>query len=187
MDNEVFEKLVRKEVAKYVNERLDKSEGKQIAESGVYIVWSCKAIQNNKAIASTILSDGMYYEVTYNGDKEELYIDAYKRWENVCIKIPEGTVTDIIYELSVSRPPRGTTYGVVEYLEGEATEEALSATKEKVVENVCKAIRDIAKKSDDFFIVKTNEGKTAVGNKFVIPTIEKEAPACRIEIIDERK
>ena len=27
---------------------------------------------------------GMYYELTYNGDKKELYFDAYKKWENIC-------------------------------------------------------------------------------------------------------
>ena len=26
--------------------------------------------------------DGMYYEVTFNGDKREWYLDAYKKFEN---------------------------------------------------------------------------------------------------------
>jgi hypothetical protein len=30
--------------------------------------------------------DGMYYEFTWNGDKNEGYLDAYKKWENVTIK-----------------------------------------------------------------------------------------------------
>lgn len=30
-------------------------------------------------------TDGMYYEITYNGDKREAYLDAYKKWENKCI------------------------------------------------------------------------------------------------------
>lgn len=29
----------------------------------------------------------MYYECTYNGDKNELYFDAYKKWENKCIEV----------------------------------------------------------------------------------------------------
>ena len=33
--------------------------------------------------------DGMYYEVTYNGDKDEIYFDAYKKFENRCIKVGE--------------------------------------------------------------------------------------------------
>ena len=47
--------------------------------------WQVKALQNWKALASTTLSDGMYYEITYNGDKGEAYIDCYKKWENFVI------------------------------------------------------------------------------------------------------
>ena len=85
MGNDKFLKVVKAAVTKYVNERLDKSDGKKITEDDVFIVWSCKTLQNNKALASTTLSDGMYYELTYNGDKDELYFDAYKKWENICI------------------------------------------------------------------------------------------------------
>ena len=88
MGNDKFLKVVKAEVTKYVNERLDKSDGKKITEDDVFIVWSCKTLQNNKALASTTLSDGMYYELTYNGDKDELYFDAYKKWENICIPKP---------------------------------------------------------------------------------------------------
>lgn len=28
----------------------------------------------------------MYYEVTHNGDKNETYVDVYKKWENYCVK-----------------------------------------------------------------------------------------------------
>ena len=51
------------------------------------MVWSCKTLQNSKALLSTTISDGMYYELTYNGDKKELYLDAYKKFENRCIKL----------------------------------------------------------------------------------------------------
>ena len=88
MGNDKFLKVVKAAVTKYVNERLDKSDGKKITEDDVFIVWSCKTLQNNKALASTTLSDGMYYEITHNGDKGEIYLDAYKKWENVCI--PRG-------------------------------------------------------------------------------------------------
>lgn len=90
MSEREFIKIVREEVAKYTNEHLDKSDNKQITEDDVFIVWNCKTLQNNKALASTTLFDGMYYEVTYNGDKKEIYFDAYKKWENKCISLDQG-------------------------------------------------------------------------------------------------
>ena len=89
MGNDKFIELCKKIVKDYANEHLDKSDNVQIAEENVFVVWSCKTLQNNKALLSTTLSDGMYYELTYNGDKRELYLDAYKKFENTCIKIEE--------------------------------------------------------------------------------------------------
>lgn len=52
----------------------------------VFIVWSCKTLQNYKCLASTTVSgDGIYVEYTYNGDKQELYEDVYKKVTNTCI------------------------------------------------------------------------------------------------------
>lgn len=48
----------------------------------VFVVWYCKTLQNHKALLSTPLPDGMYYEFTYNGDKDEAYLDAYRKVEN---------------------------------------------------------------------------------------------------------
>ena len=87
MNEREFIKIVRVEVAKYTNEHLDKSDNKQITEDDVFIVWNCKTLRNNKALASTTIFDGMYYEITYNGDKNEIYFDAYKKWENKCISL----------------------------------------------------------------------------------------------------
>lgn len=87
MGSEQFTALVKKTVMEYANAHLDKTDGKHITEDDVFIVWQCKTLQNNKALASTTLFDGMYYELTYNGDKQECYVDAYKKWENFCIKV----------------------------------------------------------------------------------------------------
>lgn len=87
MDSKTFIDLCKEEIVKYANEHLDKTDGLKITLDNVFVVWSCKTLQNNKALLSTTLSDGMYYEFTYNGDKRELYLDAYKKWENKCIKI----------------------------------------------------------------------------------------------------
>ena len=67
-------------VEDYVLQHLDK--GVKEPKFEVYIVWKCKALQNWKYLISTDLYDGMYYEMTYNGDKKEWYLDAYKKFEN---------------------------------------------------------------------------------------------------------
>lgn len=79
-----FLTLCKQKVVNYVNGHFD---NKNITEDDVFIVWCCKTLQNSKALLSTTISDGMYYELTYNGDKNELYFDAYKKWENKCIKL----------------------------------------------------------------------------------------------------
>ena len=87
MNEKDFVALCKKTVAQYVNEHLNKSDCNHITEEDVFIVWMCKTLQNSKAMVSTALFDGMYYELTYNGDKKELYLDAYHKWENKCIPV----------------------------------------------------------------------------------------------------
>ena len=72
-------------VADYYNDRVEKTDGVAITADDVYVVWFCKTLQNWKALLSTDVPDGMYYELTYNGDKRVTYLDAYKKWENVPI------------------------------------------------------------------------------------------------------
>ena len=74
-DNQVIN-LVRN----YIDEHLDKSD--PVPEYTVFIVWKCKTLQNWKYLLSSTIHDGMYYELTYNGDKKEWYLDAYKKFEN---------------------------------------------------------------------------------------------------------
>ena len=78
---------VKQTVADYANEHVDKIDGVKISAENVYIVWYCKTLQNWKALARTTLPDGMYYELTVNGDKNEMYLDAYKKFENRKIAI----------------------------------------------------------------------------------------------------
>lgn len=87
MGSKEFIKKCKELVKNYAEEHLDKSEG--MPEFEVFDVWYCKTLQNHKALLSTTLSDGMYYELTYNGDKKELYLDAYKKFENRCIDMEE--------------------------------------------------------------------------------------------------
>lgn len=80
----------RKIVFDYAKARIEKTDvWVEFEEKDVYVVWFCKTLQNWKALVSTNLSDGMYYEVTYDGEKCQTYVDAYKKWENFLVKDEE--------------------------------------------------------------------------------------------------
>ena len=77
-----YQKIAKEVVLDYANKHLDKTDNVHITSDDVYLVWFCKVLQNWKALVSTNLPDGMYYEVTYNGDKKKVYLDAYKKFDN---------------------------------------------------------------------------------------------------------
>lgn len=83
MNSEMFIATCKELVADYTNRHLDVTDEKRIQPAEVYVVWQVKVLQNSKALLSTPLPDGMYYEVTFNGDKEEIYFDAYKKFDNI--------------------------------------------------------------------------------------------------------
>ena len=81
-----MQEKAKKIVVDYFNKHVDVTDHKKITADDVYIVWFAKTLQNWKALVSTNVSDGMYYEVTHNGDKGETYVDVYKKWENFTVK-----------------------------------------------------------------------------------------------------
>ena len=83
MDNAALE-IVRN----YILEHLDKSD--PVPDFEVYTVWKCKALQNWKYLISSTLFDGMYYELTCNGDRLEWHLDAYKKFDNQVISTKKG-------------------------------------------------------------------------------------------------
>lgn len=78
-----FENVAYNEAVKYFNA----NRVKQITEADVFTVWIGKALQNYKALVSTnVAGDTTYFEFTYNGDKQQLYMDAYVKEANKCIE-----------------------------------------------------------------------------------------------------
>lgn len=86
MSSDTFEKLVHSTVCGYIAQKIKYNEGNTTTltmPDAVLIVWQSKVLQNNKAIAITSPYDNRLYEVTYNGDKSQVYLDVYKKEQNV--------------------------------------------------------------------------------------------------------
>ena len=83
---EHFQSVCKKKLVDWYNKNDDIYHTQQrIDLNNVFVVWSCKALQNYKALLSTTVSgDGIYAEYTYNGDKQELYEDVYGKLTNTC-------------------------------------------------------------------------------------------------------
>lgn len=79
-----YQRLAKDVVASYIAENLEITD--ETPDFEIYVVWFTFILGNWKALVSTSLPDGMYYEVTYNACKGETYLDAYKKFKNICIK-----------------------------------------------------------------------------------------------------
>lgn len=83
MGNSEFISYCKRLIVDYVNSteyELPSGYIPRIFEYNVFVVWVCKTLQNNKALLSTTTDgDTRYYEVTYNGDKDEFYFDVYDK------------------------------------------------------------------------------------------------------------
>lgn len=78
-----FESVCKNKLVEWYNH----NSKEQITLENVFVVWACKTLQNYKALLSTTISgDGIYAEYTYNGDKQEMYEDVYKKDSNRCLK-----------------------------------------------------------------------------------------------------
>lgn len=82
MDYQIKAKLA---VAAVFNAQVEKTDEVELLLDDIYVVWFAKTLRNWKCLLSTNIPDGMYYEVTYDGAKEQMYVDCYKKWRNVCI------------------------------------------------------------------------------------------------------
>ena len=89
MSSEEFIKYAKAIVYDYTKSQIDKTDNVKFSEEDVYVVWYNSTLGNSKTLLSTNLPDGMYYEVTYNVNRDEIYFDAYKKWINRCISLEE--------------------------------------------------------------------------------------------------
>lgn len=83
--------LARKVVFDYIKPRLEKTDKHvTFSQDEVYVVWYTYVLGNWKALVSTTLPDGMYYEVTHNEGMQEVYLDAYKKFDNVGMTVEQA-------------------------------------------------------------------------------------------------
>ena len=85
MDSRVFLDVVKSVIVEYWNKGITEND-RQLVADDIFITWSTKVLQNNKAMASTQF-DNRYFEVTYNGDRDEIYLDVYDKKENILFNI----------------------------------------------------------------------------------------------------
>lgn len=71
----------------FIEKCKDILEEKGIKRGTIFVVWSCKTLQNNKAIMSHSEKGAPLYEFTHNGDKSEIYVDTYVKKSNECVKV----------------------------------------------------------------------------------------------------
>lgn len=91
LTNDKMIEMAKDAVVEYFNSNADITDKNgKITRDDVFVVWFCKTLQNFKALVSTTVSDGMYYEYTFNGDKNEAYLDAYKKWKKKAIKYADN-------------------------------------------------------------------------------------------------
>lgn len=82
MEDKEFMEKAKDMVIEYYNNQVEITDNFNLKESDVYIVWMCSILGNNKALLSTTVSDGMYYEITYDNNHNKFYFDAYKKWDH---------------------------------------------------------------------------------------------------------
>ncbi len=88
----IYEEQIRRIITKWIGEKIDEAfangETNSIAASWmgqtytILLVWSSKVLQNYKCTVFTTLPNSPYFELTYNGDKMEWYLDVYHKTEN---------------------------------------------------------------------------------------------------------
>lgn len=83
--NQFIDKARQLVVEKYNRDLYDVSDGLLTIDE-VFVVWFSKVLKNWKALVSTDRSDGRYYELTHNGEREETYIDVYSKTHNEVIR-----------------------------------------------------------------------------------------------------
>lgn len=100
ISNERFISLCVQKVMLYENASEDQDKFLNIDD--VFVVWSCKTLQNSKCLVSAKNKGAYYYEFTMNGDKGEIYMDVYKKVENIPLDLDGNRITTRVRETKIT-------------------------------------------------------------------------------------
>jgi len=82
-----FIEKAKEAIVEYFNNHVNSTDKHdKLVLDDVFVVWQCKTLQNNKAILGTSSFDQRLYEFTWNGDKNEGYLDVYDKEKNILVK-----------------------------------------------------------------------------------------------------
>lgn len=76
-----FEVVCKNELIKELKEKYNEDYVIQ----DLHMVWFSKSLQNLKCTICDLKDNQRYYECTYNGDKEQLYVDIYEKAHNTAV------------------------------------------------------------------------------------------------------
>lgn len=87
MQSYEFEVKCKNALIKVLKEKYDED----FIISDLHLVWFAKELQNYKCVIIDLKDNQRYYECTYNGNKDELYVDIYEKKYNISFKGKELT------------------------------------------------------------------------------------------------
>lgn len=74
--------IVRDHLNRKAKEGLGAEEGRFVSLRDIHVVWFSYILGGWKALVTTSIPDGLYYEVTHNPKKGETYLDEYQKVSN---------------------------------------------------------------------------------------------------------
>jgi hypothetical protein len=85
IDPDQYHKKAKELVADSFNKKYDKVDDRGALPRDFYVTWFAKVLGNWKAMVSTDIISGQYWEVTYDGNKKQTYVDHYEKRSNECV------------------------------------------------------------------------------------------------------
>lgn len=86
-DPDRFLKLAKKLVVDNYNQTKNSKTAPDLTMNTVFIIWYSKVLNNWKAIVGSPVARGMLWEVSFNGHRNQAYIDIYKKLANAKVDV----------------------------------------------------------------------------------------------------